>query len=611
MKIVSGLSEGQVLQRLGKRGANVKIAGVSPGMDGVIYATISKRKIPLSDWNKRRVGRASRGSFSVELSAIPAGGPYRLELQCGSRKASVASFFVGDVWIMAGQSNMEGVGNISQPAKPNPLIRAFSMRREWRSATDPLHVLNESPDHCHNDGTQQPREEGERYRANAMRGAGVGIPFAKEMLKRSGVPQALICTAHGGTSMEQWDPSLKDSMYASMLLSVQATGQPVAGMLWYQGESDTSPRQVAEFMERMKKLVAATRRDLHQPGLPWVIVQIGRTSGVRANFQPWNDVQDLQRLMSHHIKNLETVAAVDLELDDAIHISTRSFPTLALRMARAADFLVYGNQKEGPAPRLRAVIAGGTSKAADAEPGLGIDVIFDHVGKGLRCEGPQPRGFVLIDAQGNIWPQIFKTTLHGNIVRLFLAAGLPKGMRLHYGYGLDPDCNISDSRGYALPVFGPVECQVAGADAPFVTTWQRTGVVQVAKPLKDIACPDLKAFETTVKTAGKDGFVEDHAAWIGHSGHAYFWSQIELAEPAKIEFLLGYDGPFRLWLDGKRFFDALHGSNPCLPDEGSKTISLKAGVHQLTVGMDTNGGRSWGFFMRLHRLDGSQNALRY
>lgn len=613
MKILGGISEGQVLQRLYKQGANVKIKGETLGAKGPILVTVSQRGTPLKSWNQRRIGSASGKVFSIELSNIPAGGPYRLELQCADRKARITSFYVGDVWLMAGQSNMEGAGNLCNGgAKPHPLIRAFSMRREWRAATDPLHILIESPDRCHNEGTQISPEDGESYRANASKGAGVGLPFAREMLERSGVPQGLICTAHGGTSMEQWDPALKEkggeSQYGSMLLSMRATGQPVAGVLWYQGESDTSPRQTAEYTDRMQQLVAATRSDLRQPMLPWITVQIGRVIGPRDDFASWNSTQEQQRLLPEKIKNLETVVAVDLSLDDNIHLSAKAHLRLAERMARAADFLVYKNKKESPTPRLRAVIAGGTSKAKDADPGLGIDVIFDHVGKGLRS-GSEPRGFTILDGQGRVWPCIFKTTLHDDTVRLFLSAKIPDGAQLCYGRGVDPDCNITDSRGHALPVFGPVPCRQPGALLPFVTAWQRTSVVAATKSLRDISCASLKAFSVTVKTSGDNGFVEDHADWIGHPGHAYFWSRLELSEPMKLEFLMGYDGPFRLWLDGKPFFNALHGTNPCLPDEGSRTVMLKAGSHQIAVGMDTNCGRAWGFFLRFRRLDVKPEAL--
>ena len=83
MKILSGLAEGQVLQRLGSRGANARLRGAT-SQTGPLHATIFKGKSPLKGWKKRGVGRAARGKFDAKLEAIPTGGPYRLKLDCGS-----------------------------------------------------------------------------------------------------------------------------------------------------------------------------------------------------------------------------------------------------------------------------------------------------------------------------------------------------------------------------------------------------------------------------------------------------------------------------------------------------------------------------------------------
>jgi len=336
MKIESGLVSGQVLQRLGAKGATVILAGTSAA-DGSLHATISKGKVALKGWKKRAVGKIARGKFSAKLDAIPVGGPYTLRLESGAHHADIASFFVGDVWILAGQSNMEGVGDMTAPAPPHPLIRSFSMRREWRLATDPLHLIAESPDSCHA-AVQCSPKNGEKIRRDAVKGVGVGIFFAHEMLERSGgVPQGLICTAHGGTSMQQWSPDRKrlggESLYASMLTSVRANGQPVAGLLWYQGESDANTADAAEYTKRMKQLVAASRRDLHQPRLPWIIVQIARHISTDPGVA-WNSIQEQQRLLPEKISHFETIPAVDLPLDDGIHISAVGYPRLATRMAR-------------------------------------------------------------------------------------------------------------------------------------------------------------------------------------------------------------------------------------------------------------------------------------
>jgi hypothetical protein len=611
MNILSGLTNGQVLQRISSRGATVVLHGTSTE-DGPVRATLFKANAALKGWKTRPVGKMVRGKFSVKLSSLPVGGPYRLRLEAGKQRVDISPFFVGDVWILAGQSNMEGVGNMTGAAKPHPLIRAFSMRREWRLAEDPLHLLAESPDACHAP-SQCAAKRGEEMRRNAVKGVGVGLFFAREMLERSGgAPQGLICAAHGGTSMQQWSPDQKhlggQSLYASMLMSIRATGQPVAGLLWYQGESDANPNDAAQYTPRMKKLVAASRRDLRQPRLPWMIVQIARLFSNPGNPIPWKDIQEQERLLPEKIKFFETVSAIDLPLDDGIHIGAEGFPRLAARLAAAADRLVYGNKRESGAPRLRSVRL---FRPPAFSP---VEVAFDFVRDGLRAEG-EPTGFKFVSREGTPLDLIYKTELRGNTAKLHLANRPTGGVDLFYGHGFSPYCNITDARGFSLPVFGPIPIGDTKPKAllPFITQWKVTEVVPAPKKLDQVPLPDMKALGTTVKSYTRetqDGFINEHVGWQSKSGHAFFHSRLHLSEPMRLEVLMGYDGPFRLWLDGKPFFKNMAGINPCFPDESGKTVSLAAGAHDLHVGMDADEGRAWGFFLRLARKDVTSEQIR-
>ena len=47
------------------------------------------------------------GRFTVELPALPAGGPYTLEVTDGESSAVIRNVYIGEVWIAGGQSNME------------------------------------------------------------------------------------------------------------------------------------------------------------------------------------------------------------------------------------------------------------------------------------------------------------------------------------------------------------------------------------------------------------------------------------------------------------------------------------------------------------------------
>jgi hypothetical protein len=600
MKLISGLTNGQVLQRTGQGGATAALHGECQDT-GPVTATLATRRGVLKGWNRRLVGSAKRGTFRATLAGIPAGGPYRLELRCGKESARLASFFVGDVWILAGQSNMEGIGLMTGKAKPHPLVRALSMRREWRLAADPLHILAESPDRCHHETVPCSEAESEKRRRFAVKGVGPGIFFAREMFDRTGVPQGLICAAHGGTSMLQWSPQRKnlggESLYASMLESVRVTRQPVAGLLWYQGESDANLQDAALYSARMKELVAATRRDFRQPGLPWIVVQISRVYGHPIALGPWNDIQEQQRLLPRRIRNLETVAAIDLPMDDGIHIGSDGYVTLAGRMARMADRLAHGNKRELPPPSPRKAVQIG--RPEDCK----VDVIFDNVVGGLQSVGPA-HGFIFIMPAGDPNYIIHRTVLKGNTARLHLNGSLPPGSRLTYGCGTSPICNITDGRGHAVPMFGPIFQQpIRRSVLPFMTEWKVSDVVTGGPTLADAPVPDLGELAAQKRSYSSEGFINEHERWFNKNGLGYFHGRIELAEPMTLRVLMGYDGPFRLWLDGRPFFADLDGVNPCLPDKAEKAVALKKGGHDIHVGLDLLHGKTWGFFLRFARKD--------
>ena len=60
------------------------------------------------------------------------------------------------------------------------------------------------------------------------------------------------------------------------------------------------------------------------------------------------DIQEQQRHLPERIRYLSVVPAVDLELDDSIHLSANGHSLLAKRLARCADRLALGNRKEKP-----------------------------------------------------------------------------------------------------------------------------------------------------------------------------------------------------------------------------------------------------------------------
>ena len=89
--------------------------------------------------------------WTADLGGIPAGGPYRIELriQGTNAVAQVDNILVGDLWVLAGQSNMEGMGELVDVQQPDPLVHSFDLADNWVVAEEPLHTLVSAADRVH------------------------------------------------------------------------------------------------------------------------------------------------------------------------------------------------------------------------------------------------------------------------------------------------------------------------------------------------------------------------------------------------------------------------------------------------------------------------------
>jgi sialate O-acetylesterase len=461
VSIKTGVAPYQVVQCDADGKTSLVMGGESSAV-GKLQARVVGVQKEIISWTD--LGTAVGGAWQGTLAGVPAGGPYRVEVRVceDTGKAiaatSVSEVLVGDVWVLAGQSNMHGVGNRINVETPNPQIHTFAMNYEWRLAQEPLHTVAESPDSAH----AQPVSDVEREKAIAAwrdgaKGAGLGLPFAREMVSRTGRPVGLIASAHGGTSMGQWDPTLKDkggaSLYGSMCKQVQAAGGKVRGLLWYQGESDANITAQPVYREKMKQLVTAMRADLGVADLPFYYVQISRFAGKSVEaFPAWNKIQTDELALEGELAPCGLVSAVDLALDDGIHIGTPGLKTLGYRLACLAEHDLFGG-KIARGPRLEKI-----EPIRGTPYGQQVHLKFRSVNGGLKAAG-RVSGFSI--SGGPDAPNascIYKQELASDdpTTVVLWVENVPENAQVWYGRGLDPYCNLVDQANLALPVFGPV-----------------------------------------------------------------------------------------------------------------------------------------------------------
>jgi sialate O-acetylesterase len=139
----------------------------------------------------------AQGHWRAQLTAVPAGGPYRLTVQArGGAEQSIADLLVGDVWLCSGQSNMEF-----------PVANSLNAAHEIAaSANDQIRVLSVP---------HSARPTPLNHFQNTVVWAAAGPDtirdfsaacyyFARDLQKSVRVPMGLIHASWSGSRIEPW-----------------------------------------------------------------------------------------------------------------------------------------------------------------------------------------------------------------------------------------------------------------------------------------------------------------------------------------------------------------------------------------------------------------------
>ena len=369
------------------------------------------------------------GTWTGALRNVPAGGLYRLETHLRTKdqpavewstRGDMRHFLgVGDLWIIAGQSNSAGYGREPCDDAPELGVHVFNNAMRWALATQPL---NDSTDTAH-----------PANRENANSGNAPWLHWARRIKQAMGFPIGLIQTSLGGSALAPWNPVQggKHPLFQLMVKAVAAAGGRAKGMLWYQGESDCGPEDAPRYERRFAAAVRAWRAALHCPRLHVLTVQLNRYAigpDEQAD-RDWSLLRQAQRSVARRMPGVSVVPALDLPLADAIHNSSHGNRLLAERAAATALGAAYGRPVDYKAPEP-------VSACRDAE-GTTIEIVFENVASRIECFHQNSVPFRVEDARGVV-PIEAAQYPGGNKVVLRLArAALGKAV-VHGGYGRNP-----------------------------------------------------------------------------------------------------------------------------------------------------------------------------
>ena len=227
-----------------------------------------------------RAGGSISGHKLSGTVEAPAGGWWRLDVRVMSAgkelaKGSVAHVGIGEVFVIAGQSNSANHGQEKQTTKTRR-VATFD-GKAWCIADDP-----------------QPGASG---------GGGSFIPpFADAVVEKENVPVGIIACGIGATSVREWLPkgatfpnpptlvsrveqlpngqwASKGAAYEAFIARIKSAGpRGFRAVLWHQGESDANQKDTTRtlpgrlYREHLEKIIRDSRRDIGWDA-PWFVAQ--------------------------------------------------------------------------------------------------------------------------------------------------------------------------------------------------------------------------------------------------------------------------------------------------------------------------------------------------
>lgn len=218
-----------------------------------------------------------------------------------------------DIFLLVGQSNMAGRGKIEDVDKtPDPHVWVFNQQKTWAPAVDPLHF-------------DKPK----------IAGVGLGLNFGKTLVAKD--PSrfiGLVPAAVGGTSIDQWKKG--GQLYEDALARAKAALKhgTLAGILWHQGEADSSQAKTDAYPEKFEKLVQNFRAELQAPDVPVIAGQLGEFHAKKApGTTHFNEMlMDLHKKVPH----MAAVSSKDFtSIGDDTHFDAKSQREFGKRYAEA------------------------------------------------------------------------------------------------------------------------------------------------------------------------------------------------------------------------------------------------------------------------------------
>jgi sialate O-acetylesterase len=238
-----------------------------------------------------------------------------------------------------------------------------------------------------------------------------------------------------GTTFHYQPVSLFNGMISALL--------PLAfkGVIWYQGESNTSPAAAAEYHTLFSAMINNWRQKWNRGNFPFIYVQLANY--LRTTDQPgesnWARVREAQ-LKTLAVPNTAMAVAIDIGEWNDVHPLNKE--DVGKRLSLAARKIAYGDKK--------VVYSGPVYKEMKVKDGRVI-LSFTNTGSGLMAKGNELKYFAIAGADKKFaWA---KAKIEGNKVIVW-SEQVTDPVAVRYGWADNPDgANLYNKEGLPASPF--------------------------------------------------------------------------------------------------------------------------------------------------------------
>ena len=361
------------MSRIILSGCCVMVAGLAgavtlgePFSDGAIL----QRDRPVPVWGKSAPGEAVTVSFAGQTVEATAGtngvwvallAPMAaskegrtLEVAGGVGRVMARDVLVGEVWLCAGQSNMEmaigddwvrygdGTGRMIAQVTHRPFVRYMQKengKRMWNPLTPTFLTMG--------------------------RKSALAVYYGLELYAALDVPIGLVVAAAGGSNIDQWDPANGEKAELFRLHFNGFAPYAVRGALWYQGE--TNVREGDLYRKKLHSLYGQWTTALGCPDMSFYYVQIAPNDYGKGS--EWFFPEFLEAQARYERENPKAAMTVLSDTGSVHDIHPNKKWIVAKRLALHAFKRDYGfPDVEDSSPILRSAMAVSNT----------VELVFDH-----------------------------------------------------------------------------------------------------------------------------------------------------------------------------------------------------------------------------------------